>query len=70
MVSRNVFNLVLCAVAVAAQDYDYLVVGAGAAGALIAGKLATNGKDPRVGVIEAGLFQEQDITLVPGMPLI
>ncbi len=67
MLSRSVRTLVLCAVAVAAQDFDYLIVGGGAGGATLAGKLVTNGKNPRVGIIEAGFFSEQDVTLVPGL---
>lgn len=48
------------------QDFDYIIIGGGTTGLALASILSTNA-GIRVGVIEAGLRKDDEMTLVPGM---
>ncbi|KDR82205.1 hypothetical protein GALMADRAFT_135568 [Galerina marginata CBS 339.88] len=58
--------VVALSIAVATEDFDYLIVGGGASGALLAGRLSAN-PNLRVGILEAGFLVENNTTLVPAL---
>jgi choline dehydrogenase-like flavoprotein len=51
----------------AAIEFDYIIIGGGAAGLVVAGRLSENA-DIKVGVLEAGLDQSQNpLVQIPGL---
>ncbi|KIM35567.1 GMC oxidoreductase [Hebeloma cylindrosporum] len=68
-IHSKLHGIVFCfvaAVRAAAQDFDYVIVGGGASGALVAAKLSAN-PSVRVAILEAGFLVENNAAIVPAL---